>query len=74
MIHELANPFKVDTPLGRALALFVESTTTDNYWTCVILDNGAIVTFTQDKIRMARAYTLGVDFTHGDMLDCIRKR
>jgi len=46
----------VNTPLGSGYALFVEFTAHDYFWT-VALDNGAPVTFTQDRIRFARCYT-----------------
>ena len=38
--------------------MLFESGEHDNYWT-VILENGALVTFTQDKIRVSRSYTHG---------------
>lgn len=61
-VHEFADPPHVETPLGHGLAMFVECGRHDYYWT-VVLDNGAIVTFTQDRIRFSRNYTFrrGVD-------------
>jgi hypothetical protein len=55
-IHEFADQVPVDTPLGPGQALFVETSQQDHFWT-VALDNGALVTFTQDQVRMARNYT-----------------
>jgi len=46
----------VITPLGKGYAIIFEGDAHDNYWT-IALDNCAIVTFTQDKIRIARSYT-----------------
>jgi hypothetical protein len=54
-ILEFADPIPVKTPVGNGYALFVESTQHDHYWTCV-LDNGAVLTVTQDRIRVARCY------------------
>lgn len=56
MIHELREPLPVITPVGRGYALLVETGWHDAYWT-VILSTGAMVTFTQDRIRAARSYT-----------------
>lgn len=53
---QLSETISVDTPLGHGRAIIFESGEDDNYWT-VALDNGAIVTFRQKQIRMARSYT-----------------
>ncbi len=53
---QIDSPFLVKTPLGNGYLIFLESSTSDYWWT-VALSNGAIVTFTQDKIRMARSYS-----------------
>ena len=57
-IIEFSELIPVETSLGSGYAMLFESGEHDNYWT-VILDNGAIVTFTQDKIRVSRSYTHG---------------
>lgn len=57
-LHELRELISVQTPLGHGYAIFVESGEQDNYWT-VALDNCAIVTFTQEQIRISRSYTHG---------------
>jgi hypothetical protein len=54
-LHEM---IPVETPLGFGYAFLIDSCEHDNYWT-VGLENGAIVTFTQDKIRLSRSYTHG---------------
>jgi len=46
----------VETPLGHGYAIIFESGEHDNHWT-VALDNGALVTFTQDRIKVSREYT-----------------
>lgn len=53
---QLSELIPVTTPLGRGLAMIIELGEYDNYWT-VALDNGAIVTFKQEKIRVSRSYT-----------------
>ena len=60
----------VKTPLGDGYAIIFETGEHDNYWT-VALENGAIVTFTQDQIRISRSYTHGRGITHEEMKDII---
>lgn len=55
-IYQLPEPFQVKTPLGSGYAIMIEARAHDNMWT-VILDNGAIVTFTQDRIQATSSYT-----------------
>lgn len=61
----------VETPLGSGYAILFESGEHDNYWT-VILENGAIVTFTQDKIRVSRSYTHGRGIDDEEMREIIK--
>ena len=70
MTHEFKDPIQVKTPIGKGRALFIEVTPHDIYWT-VALDNCAIVTFTQDKLRIARHYTHGRDITNDEMMNII---
>lgn len=58
MIHEFKEAIRVTTPLGKGYALFVEMGVHDYFWT-VALDNCAIVSFTQDRIRIAKSYSHG---------------
>lgn len=53
---QLKELIPVVTPLGDGYAIIFESGEHDNYCT-VILENGALVTFTQDRIKVARDYT-----------------
>lgn len=53
---QLTEIIPVETPLGDGYAILVESGAHDNYWT-VALENKALVTFTQDRIRIANSYT-----------------
>jgi hypothetical protein len=51
MILQLEHLIGMETPLGFGYAILVETGPHDQYWT-VALDNGALVTFSQDKIRI----------------------
>lgn len=53
---QLSEMISVETPLGHGYAIIFETGEHDNFWT-VALDNGALVTFTQDRIRVSRDYT-----------------
>ena len=53
---QLNEAISVETPLGRGYAILIE-TGVDDYWWTVALGTGAIVTFSQDKIRMAKSYS-----------------
>ena len=66
MIHEFEELIPVTTPLGSGYAMFIESGEWDAYWT-VVLDNQAVVTFSQDKIRVSRSYTHGRGISHKQM-------
>lgn len=57
MIHEFRERISVETPLGHGYAILIHGGQEDHWWT-VILDNGAIITFTQDRIKASRAYGL----------------
>lgn len=46
----------LDTPQGRGHAFMVETGQGDNLYT-VILENRAIVTFTQDRVLACKSYT-----------------
>ena len=71
MTHELDELVPVETPLGSGYAMLFESGEFDNYWT-VILENGALVTFTQDKIRVSRSYTHGRGIDDDEMRKIIK--
>lgn len=59
MIHEFSTPIAVSTPLGKGLALFVETSQHEAEWTVAIIETQAIVSFKQNKIRIGRSYTNG---------------
>ena len=56
MILQLPEPFEVETPLGHGWAILLEATAHEYFWT-VALDGGALVTFTQDRVRICESYT-----------------
>ena len=60
-----------ETPLGRGYAILIE-TGADDYWWTVALDTGAIVTFSQDKIRMTKSYSYGRGITDENMKEIIK--
>ena len=55
-VLQLQELIQVKTPLGEGYAIIFETGEQDNYWT-VALSTGAIVTFSQDRIRIANSYT-----------------
>lgn len=56
MIHQLQELIQMETPLGDGWAVILETTAHDYFWT-VALESGALVTFTQDRVRVAESYT-----------------
>ncbi len=56
MLLQLTDLIAMETPLGPGYAIILETTGHDCFWT-VALENGALVTFTQDRIRIATSYT-----------------
>lgn len=72
MIHELKHHWDVDTPLGCGRAIMIEDTHQDYFWT-VVLEDGAVVTFPQNKIRVSRHYSYGVAFTDAQMRGILKK-
>lgn len=58
MILQLNELIPMKTPLGDGYAIMVEGGQHDYYWT-IALENGAIVTFRQDQVRIANSYTHG---------------
>lgn len=53
---QLQELIPVITPVGKGYAILVETASHDHYWT-VALNNGALVTFRQEQIKLARSYT-----------------
>ena len=68
---QLNEMISVDTPLCHGYAIIFESGEQDNYWT-VALDNGALVTFTQDRIKVSRDYTHRRGISDDQMKEIVR--
>lgn len=73
MIIQLEEQLSVETPLGHGYALIFESGEDDNWWT-VALDDGAIVTFAQSKLRLSRSYSHGRGIDDREMRKILRKK
>ena len=72
MILQLEHLIGMETPLGFGYAILVETGPHDQYWT-IALENGALVTFSQDKIRICNSYTHGRGINDRDMREIIKK-
>lgn len=72
MAIQLDELIPVETPLGFGYAIIFETGEHDNYWT-VALENGALVTFTQDRIKVSRDYTHRRGISDEQMREIITK-
>lgn len=72
MAIQLDELIPVETPLGFGYAIIFETGEYDNYWT-VALENGALVTFTQDRIKVSRDYTHRCGISDEQMREIITK-
>lgn len=72
MAIQLDELIPVETPLGFGYAIIFETGEYDNYWT-VALENGALVTFTQDRIKVSRDYTHRRGISDEQMREIITK-
>lgn len=66
-IHEFEDPILVETPLGKAHALFVDTSPHENWWTVAIQETCALVTYSQDQIRIHKSYTHRRGITNAQM-------
>src|SRR6185312_8581580 len=73
MLIQLHDLIPVDTPLGKGYAILFEANEHDNYWTVALNDSCAIVTFTQEKIRIAKSYTHHRGISDDVMKDIVAK-
>lgn len=73
MIVQLEELIPMITPLGNGYAIMIEGGAHDHYWT-IALDNGAIVTFRQDQIRIAKSYTHSRGITHDKMKKIVNEQ
>lgn len=51
--------------------MFIESGEFDTYWT-VALENQAVVTFTQEQVRISRSYTHGRGISNRQMKQILK--
>jgi len=58
-MHELEDKLEVETPLGRGKAILVSESDYDTFWTVVLDDSCAIVTFRQHELKVVRNYGMG---------------
>lgn len=70
-VIQLNEIIPVKTPLGDGYAIIFETGEHDNYWT-IALDNGAIVTFNQEKIKIGRSYTHDRGINDKEMKEIIK--
>lgn len=71
MILQLNDLIPMETPLGFGYAILVESNAHDQYWT-IALNNGALVTFPQEKIRISKSYTHSRGISNDEMKEIIK--
>lgn len=71
--YEFQQSKRIKTPLGMGYVWFVETEHDDNWYT-ICLDNGAIVTFKQSQIRIARNYTLNRGIINEEMKVIINEK
>ena len=69
-VIQLQELIPVKTPIGDGYAIIFETGEHDNYWT-VALENGAIVTFRQEEIKISRSYTHGRGISNDKMREII---
>lgn len=72
MVYEPRELIPVHTPLGFGHAMFIEFGEYDTCWT-VVLENQAVVTFPQEKIRVSRSYTHGRGISDKQMRKLIKR-
>lgn len=71
-VLQLSELIPMITPLGKGYAIVLEVTAHEYYWT-IAMDNGTIVTFAQDKIRIDRSYTHSRNISDKEMREIINK-
>lgn len=71
-MKELRNLLEVETPLGRGIAILVSDVDHDTFWTVVLNDTRAIVTFRQHQLLAVRNYTMGWGMSDDDMREVLK--
>ena len=72
MTIQLEEQIAVETPLGPGMAIFFETGEDDNWWTILLNDSCAFVTFRQSEIRGKRCYTMKRGISDDEMRNIIR--
>lgn len=70
---ELESLLEVETPLGRGKAFLIESSDHDYFWTVVLDDSCAIITFRQHQLKVVRNYSYGWGITDTEMGEIIEQ-
>ena len=70
-VIQLNEMIPVITSLGNGFAILVEKNQHEQYWT-VAMENGAIVTFPQSKIRICKSYTHNRGISDEEMKEIIK--
>ena len=70
-MHEFNTLWEVETPQGWGHAILIETTPTNQYWTVILAETRAIVTFRQDQLRITRNYTMNWDFSDKEFEEII---
>ncbi len=62
MVTELRQPLTLDTPKGKAVALFVIDYGSENHllWVCFLKESGECWTFANPEVRLEANETMGV--------------
>lgn len=68
---QLSELIPMETELGFGYAILYEGGEHDSYWT-VALENGALVTFPQNQVRVSRSYTHGRGISDEEMREIIK--
>ena len=70
---ELTEWLEVETPQGRGYAIIFESDNDENFWTVILNETGAIVTFKQKFVKASPNYSWGRNFPHEHMAEILKK-
>lgn len=73
MLIQLKDLIPMTTPLGPGWAIILEARAHDYFWTVALDETGALVTFTQDQVRIANSYTHHRGIDHARMREIIKR-
>ena len=72
--HEFVEPIAVETPLGTGRAILIERTPHDYWWTIALDDSQALVTLSQNKLRICRSYTHERGISDAEMKKIVKRK